>query len=198
MFDIWLRRHIDPALNRIGRGIANSGITANQITLAGAVIGIGAAVSIAQQQWITGLALIALNRILDGLDGAVARVAAPTAWGGYLDSLADNVFYIAVPLAFAVASPTNVWPALLLVSSFTLTAVSFLALAAILAGRDMGHAQKSFTYTTGFMEGGETIAAFILMCIFPRHFPMLATIFAGLCIATVGQRLWLARTLLRT
>jgi phosphatidylglycerophosphate synthase len=196
MFDIWLRRQIDPALDWIGAGLAKRRISANTITLAGAVVGIGAAVSIAQGQWLVGLALIAVNRALDGLDGMVARHTAPTAWGGYLDSLADYVFYIAVPLGFAGAVPANVWPALLLVSSFTLTAVSFLALAAILADRDMGHVQKSFTYTTGFMEGGETIAAFILMCLFPSQFPLLAIVFAGLCFATVGQRLWLAHGLL--
>jgi phosphatidylglycerophosphate synthase len=196
MFDIWLRRHLDPALDRIGGGIAKSGISANSVTLAGAVVGVGAAVSVAQQQWLAGLMLIVANRILDGLDGAVARHTKPTAWGGYVDSLADYVFYIAVPLGFAWANPANVWPALLLMSSFTLTAVSFLALAAILAGRDLGHSQKSFTYTTGFMEGGETIAAFVLMCIFPQYFPALATVFAGLCLVTVSQRLWLAHRLL--
>ena len=197
MFDIWLRRRIDPALNRIGAGLAKRGISANHVTLAGAVIGVAAAVSVAHGLWFMGLALVAGNRVLDGLDGAVARHAKPTLWGGYLDSLADYLFYIAVPLGFAWANPANVWPALLLVSSFTLTAVSFLALAAILAGRDMGHAQKSFTYTTGFMEGGETVAAFILMCLLPNQFPLLATIFAGLCIVTVIQRLWLAHKLLR-
>ena len=197
MFDIWLRRRIDPVLDRIGVGFTIRGISANAITLAGAVVGVGAAVIIAQEQWLVGLALVVANRVLDGLDGAIARNNKPTLWGGYLDSLADYVFYIAVPLGFAWANPANVWPALLLISSFTLTAVSFLALAAILAGRDMGHAQKSFTYTSGFMEGGETIAAFILMCLFPNQFPLLATIFAALCIVTVIQRLWLARSLLR-
>jgi phosphatidylglycerophosphate synthase len=196
MFDIWLRRQIDPALDWIGGGVAKIGVSANHVTLAGGVIGIGAAVCIAHGHWLAGLSLVLANRILDGLDGAIARHTKPTAWGGYLDSLADYIFYIAVPLGFAWANADNAWPALLLVSSFTLTAVSFLALAAILAGRDMGHAQKSFTYTTGLMEGGETIAAFILMCIFPQHFPALATIFAALCLLTVGQRLWLAHRLL--
>lgn len=197
MFDIWLRRRIDPALDRIGGKLAKCGISANTVTLAGVLVGVGAAAFIAQELWLAGLALVMANRSLDGLDGTIARHTQPTAWGGYLDSLADYVFYIAVPLGFACASPVNVWPALLLVSSFTLTSVSFLALAAILAGRDMGHKQKSFTYTTGFMEGGETIAAFILMCLFPSQFPLLATVFAVLCLVTVGQRLWLARRLLR-
>ena len=194
MFDIWLRRRIDPALDRIGAGLAQRGISANAITAAGAAVGVGAAALLAHEQWLAGLALVIANRVLDCLDGAIARHTRPTAWGGYLDSIADYVFYIAVPLGFAWVDPANVWPALLLVSSFTLTAVSFLALAAILAGRDLGHAHKSFPYTTGFMEGGETIAAFILMCLFPSHFPLLATVFAGLCVATVGQRLWLARS----
>ena len=196
MFDIWLRRRIDPALDWIGAGLAKRRLSANFVTLAGATVGVSAAVSIAHEQWVAGLALVVANRVFDGLDGAIARHNKPTLWGGYLDSLADYVFYIAVPLGFAWANPANVWPALLLVSSFTLTAVSFLALAAILAGRDMGHAQKSFTYTTGFMEGGETIAAFIVMCLFPSHFALLATIFAVLCLVTVGQRLWLAHRLL--
>ena len=196
MFDIWLRRRIDPVLDRMGRSLAKRGISANAITAAGAVVGAGAAVLIAREQWVAGLALVVINRMFDGVDGAIARHSKPTAWGGYLDSLADYIFYIAVPLGFAWAAPANVWPALLLVSSFTLTAVSFLALAAILAGRDMGHAQKSFTYTTGFMEGGETVAAFILFCLFPSLFPLLAIVFAGLCLATVGQRLWLAHRLL--
>lgn len=197
MFDIWLRRQIDPALDRVAAGLARRGISANTLTLIGAVVGVASAISIAQGDWLAGLALITANRALDGLDGAVARHTTTTLWGGYLDSIADYIFYIAVPLGFAWAHPANAWPALMLVSSFTLTAVSFLALAAILAGRDMGHAQKSFTYTTGFMEGGETIAAFVLMCVFPSQFPLLATGFAVLCVTTVGQRLWLAHRLLQ-
>ena len=197
MFDIWLRRRIDPALDRIGAGLAKRGLSANAITLAGAVVGIGAAALLAHEQWLAGLALVVANRALDGLDGAIARHSRPTAWGGYFDSIADYVFYIAVPLGFAWANPANVWPALLLVSSFTLTAVSFLALAAILAGRDMGHSRKSFTYTTGFMEGGETIAAIILMCLFPSQFPLLAIVFAVLCLATVVQRLYVTHKMLR-
>lgn len=196
MFDIWLRRQVDPALNRIAAVLAKGGVSANVMTGAGAVIGIGAAVAIARHDMPLGLALIALNRIADGLDGAIARQTGASGWGGYLDSLADYVFYIAVPLGFAFASTANVWPALLLVSSFTLTAVSFLALAAILARRDTGHLSKSFTYTSGLAEGGETIICFVIMCLWPQLFPIIALVFAGLCMATVGQRLLLAHRLL--
>lgn len=196
MFDTQLRHLVDPALDRVAAGLEKAGISANAITLAGALVGVGAALCIAVGALAAGLALIILNRVMDGLDGALARRVGATAWGGYLDTLADYVFYIAIPLGFAWSAPGNVWPALLLVASFTLTAVSFLALAAILAGRDLGHGDKAFTYSTGLMEGGETIAFFIAMCLFPLWFAQLALVFAALCVATVGQRLWLARRLL--
>jgi phosphatidylglycerophosphate synthase len=197
MFDVQLRRLVDPALDRIAAAVAKSGLGANSVTIIGATVGVSAALAIAHGQALAGLALIILNRIMDGLDGALARRNGPSAWGGYLDSLCDFLFYVAVPVGFAYAAPANIWPALLLVASFTLTAVSFLALAAIMAGRDMAHGEKAFTYSTGLMEGGETIAFFIAMCLLPAQFPALATIFAALCVATVGQRLWLARHLLR-
>jgi phosphatidylglycerophosphate synthase len=195
MFDARLRRLIDPPLNRAARVLAGA-VGANVITVAGGLLAPAIAVALSQQQWEVALVLILLNRVLDGLDGAVARIRGVTAWGGYLDSLCDYLFYLAVPLGFALASPANLWPALWLVASFTLTAVSFLALAAILAGRDLGHGAKAFSYTSGLMEGGETIAFFVAMCLLPAWFAMLAFIFAGLCGLTVLQRLWLARRIL--
>jgi phosphatidylglycerophosphate synthase len=177
--------------------LACTGISANGLTLIGASIGVSAGSAIASGAPWTALALIAFNRILDGLDGAVARIKGPSAWGGYLDSLCDYLFYLAIPLGFALADPANQLPALLLVASFTLSAVSFLALAAILTGRNMGHGDKAFSYTSGLMEGGETIAFFIAFCLFPGWFGVLAMIFASLCVLTAAQRLWQARALLR-
>ena len=195
MFDAALRRLIDPPLNRCARWLANSGISANALTTIGAAIGLAAAVAISQQQFAAGLALILANRILDGFDGAIARINGPTEFGGYLDTLADFLFYVSVPMAFGFAAPGNLLPALLLVASFTITAVSFLGFAAIAArtGQKYGaHGPKAFIYSTGLMEGGETIAFFILFCLFPAYFPELALLFAILCIVTVAQRIALA------
>jgi phosphatidylglycerophosphate synthase len=196
MFDARLRRLINPLLEIAAKGIAKTGVGANGVTVIGAIVGLGAGYAIAREQYLLGMLLIIANRLADGLDGPLARLRGSTEFGGYLDSLADYVFYIAVPFGFAIAAPANVWPALLLIASFTLTAVSFLALAAVLAGRDLGHGEKAFAYSTGLMEGGETIAFYMAMCLFPAQFAVLATIFAGLCVATVGQRLWLAHHIL--
>lgn len=191
MFDARLRPLIDPFLDRMGAGLVRAGIGANPVSLAGAASGALAGVAIGLGQPLAGLALVLASRLLDGLDGAIARVKGPTDFGGYLDILCDYVFYLAVPLGFGLATPGNLPFALLLVASFTLTAVSFLAYAALAARRGLetrAHGLKSFFYSTGLAEGAETLLAFGLMCLWPAGFPVIASIFGGLCLLTVIQR----------
>jgi len=191
MFDALLRPVIDPTLNWIGGGIARAGVTANHITLAGAFAGGAAGGVIALGHYLPGLGLILISRLLDGLDGAVARATRPTDFGGYLDIVCDYVFYLAVPLGFAFANMQHMPYALILTASFTLTAVSFLAFAAVAGKRGLttrAHGPKSFFYNTGLAEGFETIAAFVLMCLLPDQFPVIAFVLAVLCVVTVVQR----------
>lgn len=191
MFDALLRPAVDPILNRIGGSLARAGITANHVTLAGAVAGLAAGVVISLGHYLPGLGLILASRLLDGLDGAVARATQATDFGGYLDIVCDYVFYLAVPLGFAFANAQHLPYALILTASFTLTAVSFLAFAAIAGKRGLtteSHGPKSFFYNTGLAEGFETIVAFVLMCILPGQFPLIASVFSGLCVITVVQR----------
>ncbi len=200
MFDARLRPLIDPPLNAIGRTLARLGIGANAVTLAGLVPALGAGLAIAHQHYWLGLALILINRLLDGLDGAVARVSGITDLGGFLDTLADYVFYVAVPLGFGFAAAANTAPAMVLIASFTLTCASFLAFAAIAArhGEETAaHGAKSFFYSTGLAEGAETIAVFAAMCLWPALFAALAFAFAALCLLTVMQRSLIARRTFR-
>ena len=195
MFDARLRPLIDPPLNAMGRVLARLGIGANAVTLAGLVPALAAAFAIAHHHYLSGLALILLNRLIDGLDGAVARARGITDFGGYLDTLADYVFYVAVPVGFGLAATENTAAAMLLIASFTLTCASFLVFAAIAARRgeeSAKHGAKSIFYSTGLAEGAETIAVFIAMCLWPAQFPAIAIGFAALCLLTVVQRSLLA------
>ena len=147
-----------------------------------------------------GLALVLANRLLDGLDGAVARARGPSDLGGYFDILADFAFYVSVPVGFGLLAPGNAVPALVLVASFVLTGVSFLAFAVIAAKRGLdtaAHGRKSFFYSTGLAEGAETVAVFVAMCLFPAWFAVLAYAYAALCVLTVFQRSALAAALFR-
>jgi len=191
VFDAKLRPLIDPPLNRAGRALARLGVTANALTIAGLALGLAGAGAIASGAIGAGLALILANRLIDGLDGAVARARGPTAFGGYLDIVADFAFYVSVPLGFGVLADANTLPALVLVASFVLTGVSFLAFATIAATRGeetAAHGRKSFFYSTGLAEGAETILVFALMCLFPAWFGVIAYAYAGLCVLTVFQR----------
>ncbi|WP_108788302.1 CDP-alcohol phosphatidyltransferase family protein [Erythrobacter sp. Alg231-14] len=195
MFDAKLRPLIDPPLNRIGRALAARGVTANTLTFVGLAVGLGGAVAIGFGAFWTGLALILGNRVLDGLDGAVARANEPTDLGGYFDIVADFAFYVSIPLGFGVLAASNTLPAMVLIASFVLTGVSFLAFATIAANRGeetQAHGTKSFFYSTGLAEGAETIVVFVAMCLFPAWFGVIAYTYAGLCALTVVQRSALA------
>ena len=101
-----------------------------------------------------------------------------------------------MPFAFALADPAaNALPAAALLAGFCLTASSFLAFAVIAAKRRLmteAHGRKSFFYSTGLVEGTETIAFFLLMTALPGLFPELAWTFAALCVLTALQRAALA------
>ncbi len=200
MFDARLRPLIDPPLNAIGRALARAGISANQVTLAGLVVGLGGAVAIAERQFWLALALVILSRLLDGLDGAVARARGKSDFGGYLDIVCDFTFYVAVPVGFGFVDPANLPFALVLVACFTVTGISFLAFAVLAAQRGLettAHGEKSFFYNSGLAEGGETIAFFLAMCLWPGGFRLLAAMFTVLCVLTVVQRSLAARHVLK-
>jgi phosphatidylglycerophosphate synthase len=175
------------------------GVTADGLTLAGLALGLAAAVTIALGA--PGWALIPLlaSRLLDGLDGAVARATRRTDFGGYLDIWADFAVYGAVPFAFALLDPANALPAAFLLLAFYVNGTSFLGLATMAAKRGVeGTAQglKSLHYSAGLLEGTETIAFFVLICALPQHFAPLAWAFGALCLVTAAARVLNARHML--
>lgn len=201
MFDGQIRRRIDPVLDGIGKVLARVGLSANAVTVGGFLIGVGAWVALAYQSYLTALALIAANRLADGLDGSLARRRGPTDLGGYLDIVLDFLFYSGVPFFFGVGRPEFALPAAFLVFSFVGTGSSFLAFAAIAARRQLTSDQrgkKSIYYLGGLTEGAETIALFVLICLFPDSFDWLAWIFGGLCWLTTAMRILMAVEAFRT
>ncbi|MBO9418059.1 CDP-alcohol phosphatidyltransferase family protein [Labrenzia sp. R4_2] len=192
MFDARLRPMIDPPLNAIGVRLANAGISANMVTVSGFCLGFLAAVSIAFGYFLAGFVLIALNRLFDGLDGAVARASQKTDLGGYLDITLDFFFYGAIPLAFAIQAPeTNALPAAALLASFYANGSAFLAFAIMAEKRNLSTSHqgaKSLYYIGGLAEGTETIGLFLLMALLPAWFPVLAWAFAGVCLVSASAR----------
>lgn len=193
MLDRTIQQALRPVMTRAARGLVRLGVGADAISVAGFVTGMAAAAAIAFQQFTAGLVLLLLSRLMDGLDGAVARATQPTDRGGFLDITLDFLFYAAIPLAFAVADPAaNALPAAVLLASFIGTGSSFLAFAAVAEKQklqSLAFPDKSFYFLGGLTEATETIAAFAAMCLWPPWFAPIAYGFAALCAITTALRI---------
>ncbi|MBK6468992.1 MAG: CDP-alcohol phosphatidyltransferase family protein [Rhodobacter sp.] len=198
MFDSALRRLIDPPLNRAGRALAQRGILADHVTLAGLGLGLLAALMLAADlpAWLA-LVPVAASRIADGLDGAIARATRKTDFGGYLDIACDFAFYGAIPLAFVIRDPAaNAIAGAFVLFAFYVNAASFLGYAVMAEKRGMrsrAQGEKSLFYAAGLLEGTETIAFFVALCLWPQHFAPLAWGFGALCLLTALARILGAR-----
>ena len=195
MFDAQLRPVSDRLLNPIGRGLVTLGVTANQVTMIGAAFGLIAAGFVVAGLFYPALWFVIANRVIDGLDGAVARASRSSDFGGYLDIVSDFIFYSAIPLAFAMARPETALAAAFLIFSFIGTSTSFLGFA-ILAEKHHVTTQirgkKAFYYLGGLTEGTETILLFLAILVWPDHFSVMAIIFGILCWVTTGTRIYAA------
>jgi len=184
---------LKPGLQWLGRGVVRLGIGADAVTLFGFGLGLAAAAAIAVGEPLAGLALLLASRLMDGLDGAVARLTQPTDRGAFLDITLDLLFYASIPLAFALADPSaNALPAAVLLGAFIGTGSSFLAFALLAERRGLkstDYPQKGIYYLGGLTEAGETLLCFALMCLWPAHFAWWAYGFAALCVVTIVTRL---------
>jgi phosphatidylglycerophosphate synthase len=194
MIDRPLALLIKPCVDACSRSLIQLGLRADALTTLGFLIGIASAALIATEQYMWGLALLLMSRALDALDGAVARLTKPTDRGGFLDITLDFIFYASIPLAFAIAAPAaNALPAATLLFAFMGTASSFLAYASIAGKRGSAPSpSKTIHYLGGLTEAFETLLCFVLMCLFPRDFALLAYGFSAMCCLTTVTRIYQA------
>jgi phosphatidylglycerophosphate synthase len=193
MLDRLALKLVKPMVEAAATRLGARGMTADQATLAGFGFGMIAAILIAFGFTTLAILPILLNRALDGVDGALARMSGPTERGAFLDISLDFVFYAAIPLAFAAQAPEqNALAAAVLLAAFVATGTSFLAFAVMAEKRGLkstAYPSKSFYYLGGLTEGTETILCFLAMCWWPQHFAVIAIIYAVLCMLTAVTRL---------
>jgi phosphatidylglycerophosphate synthase len=194
MLDRAILNALSTVLTGAARQLHRANVRADQITLLGFAVGLCALPLLAAEHYGAALAFILLNRIADGLDGALARLSQPTDRGAFLDICFDFVFYASIPLGFALADPrVNALPAAVLLFGFMGTAASFLAYAAIAAKQGITstrYPNKSIYYLGGLTEGTETLIVFVLCCLLPQWFAYIAWSFAALCGLTTAFRLY--------
>ena len=192
MLDSALRPLIDVPLNAVGRRMSAAGISANAVTVAGFAIGIGAVPAMVLELGWVALGCLALNRMADGLDGAIARVRGPSDLGGYLDIVLDFIFYSAVVFGAGLARPDLAIWAAFLIFSFVGTGASFLGFAIVAEKRGIkteAQGRKTIFYIGGLAEGTETIIALAILTVRPDWLPWVAGIFGAMCWITTVFRI---------
>lgn len=193
-FRQWMaRRWSAPA-----RLLHRAGITANQISVAAAVLGLAAAVLVAVQLPWAGVALWLVSRVLDGYDGMVARLSgSSTLFGGYLDITLDMLAYSAMAIAFAIAMPADVVLWMLVLLGYVMAITTTLALSSLAekADRQLG-GNRSIQFTRALAEGGETTAVYVVIALVPSVSRYTLLVWIALLAISAVQRTRMARTLL--
>ena len=187
MLDSGMRKWMDAPLNSAAK-LFPSKISANSITIVGFLIGVLSFISIMKGQFALALLFLAVNRLADGLDGAVARRHGATDLGGYLDITADFLLWALLPLGFMLHSPDTAFAAAILLSSFAMSMTVFLAFAIQAEKRGTvceAQGRKGFYYLAGLAEGTETILFFIAALLYPQNFAPLALLFAAFVFLSV-------------
>jgi phosphatidylglycerophosphate synthase len=184
MFDLQLRLILDRPMSALARVLVPLGIRADWVTVAGLVTAFVAMILVGRGLYLAGLAAILINRVLDGLDGAVARQTTPTELGAYLDAVFDTLFFASIPFAFALADPERA------------IAASFLIFGSMSAGASawifMAFTQRGESAAmpiASIVESLVMVLGFIVACILPARFSIVAYLLGFATFVVAGIRI---------
>ncbi len=188
MLDQVLRARLGPSLDRAAARLSSLGISPGTLTAGGLLVGLGACLCAATGSWGAALGLWLLNRLLDGLDGPVAR-RRDAKLGGLLDLVADFVVYSGFVVGIAIARPEARLACVVLLATYLVNNVALLSFSSVIERRALPLGdERSLRLLPGLAEGTETIVVYVLFCLLPEASDVIAWVFAGLVTITAAQR----------
>lgn len=180
--------------------MARSGITPDALTWTGLGVALVAAWLVARGQPLLGITVWLVSRIIDGVDGLLAREAnRTTLYGGYLDITLDMGAYSAMAVGFAASMPELQGRWGLVLVGYVLAITTTLALSSLAerADRQLG-GNRSLQFTPGLAEAGETTAVYVAIAVLPVCARWILDLYIVLLALTAIQRTVLAKRLLRS
>ncbi|KAL8946183.1 MAG: hypothetical protein Q9222_007390 [Ikaeria aurantiellina] len=206
MFDIQLRKVKDriflPSCSYLP-----TWITPLQLTAAAFIAGLLSGYFAASSFILLSLSFWTLNRILDCMDGSLARIRGTASdLGGFLDLLGDFTVYSFLPVAVAIGTGASLqaWIAVAaLESSFHVNNFVLFYAAAVAekksASADKKESAKDITSVImkpALIEGAESATFFTIMLAFPQNIGLLSWVMASLvAFGTVQRVIWLVPVL---
>ncbi len=198
MLDEELRKGAKPLYKMLARALAERGVTGDALT--GASLSIGALCLAAIAFGLNTVALILwlLNRLLDGLDGEVARLRGESSeLGAFIDIVADFFVYGGFLVALAIQHSDSRLALVMLFFAYYLNGTVFLALSSTLERLKRERlTERGLHFRRSLAEGFETIVAGTLFLLLPGHVSIIAWVFAAMVFVSAAQRLWDGRRML--
>ncbi len=157
------------------------------ITSLSLVAGLLSALSLAYDQRLIALSLLALSGYCDVLDGSIARARGVSSeLGAALDLVSDRAVEFALVLGFYLRNPSCGLLTFVMFGSMYLCIASFFSVSIF----SRGDSEKSFVYSPGLVERTETFLCFALMTALPAFYFQLALLYTGAVFLTTAIRLW--------
>jgi CDP-diacylglycerol--glycerol-3-phosphate 3-phosphatidyltransferase len=183
VFDGKFRKPIDQAVKPIGAALRRTRMTPDHLTIAGLVVGVGAAVAIGAGYLQLGLLLVVLAALPDLLDGALAKASgAASQRGAFFDSTVDRITDAVLlgGVAWYLASNES--------AHLTLLPFAIMALSSLISYQRAKAESLGLDAKGGLMERAERVALLCLGLLFePLLVPVLWLMLA-LTAITAGQR----------
>ncbi|MDQ3436968.1 MAG: CDP-alcohol phosphatidyltransferase family protein [Actinomycetota bacterium] len=191
MLDEELRRSVKPLYKLPALLLSERAVTGNALTWASLGIGALCLVTIAFGLNTAALVLWLLNRLLDGIDGEVARLRKEASeLGAFVDIVADFFMYGGLLLALAVQHPEARLALVVLFFAYYLNGTVFLTLSGFLERLKKERlTERGLHFRRSLTEGFETIVAGVLFLVLPDYVSPIAWVFAGMVFVSSAQRL---------
>jgi archaetidylinositol phosphate synthase len=193
MLDTNARRFVQPLLDAVAKACARAGISANALTVAGMLFGVGAAGLVALGHPLAAFLVLWLSGLLDAADGTLARLTTSTPMGAILDITFDRVVELSVIVALAWRFPEARLELVVLAGVIAIAMSLFLSIGAAVQNRSV----KSFHYAPGLGERTEAFICLSLMILDGERLVLWTWVFVGVIAFTMAQRLRHAREMLR-
>ncbi|HZZ94016.1 MAG TPA: CDP-alcohol phosphatidyltransferase family protein [Usitatibacter sp.] len=192
MLDTKARRFIQPVLGAVAAACLRMGIGANALTIAGMLLGVGAAALVAIGQPVAGFLVLWLSGLVDAADGTLARLTKATPLGAILDITFDRVVEISMIAALAWLHPAARFEMVILAGVIAVAMSLFLSIGAAVQNAS----SKSFHYAPGLGERTEAFICLSLMILDRERLILWTWVFIAVIVFTMGQRLVHARRML--
>lgn len=183
-------------------------LTPNQITIVSGIFGVFSCITVLLDNYSVATLFWFINRILDGLDGTVARsTGQQSLYGGYLDIIVDFTIYSAITISITYNESYNtgiyittdsiiqLWCITAILNGiYFVNAASLFMFSAMHTqlSNELNHelTTVSMSPSTALVEGTETVLVYTAFLLAPQYILYMYVIFGIGVTVTILQRLY--------